>query len=74
MLGIMSFAKRLKICAITAEIKKYKSIVKKKKKKHDKTVLLAKTELNSMEVLISKALIDLCISHNKLVFVNKVLK
>ena len=74
MLGIMSFAKRLKICAITAEIKKYKSIIKKKKKKHDKTVLLAKTELNSVEVLISKALIDFCISHNELVFVNKVLK
>ena len=53
MLGIMSFAKRLKICALTAEIKKYKSIIKKKKKKHDKTVLLAKTELNSVEVLIS---------------------
>ena len=32
----------LKICAITAGIKKYKPIVKKKKKKHDKIVLLAK--------------------------------
>ena len=74
MLGIMSSAKRLKICAITTEIKKYKSIIKKKKKKHDKAVLLAKTELNNMEVLISKALIDLCISHNEFVFVNKVLK
>ena len=33
--GIMSSAVGLKICAITAGIKKYKSIIKKKKKKHD---------------------------------------
>ena len=30
----------LKICAITAGIKKFKSIIKKKNKKHDKIVLL----------------------------------
>ena len=48
----------LKICAITAGIKKYKSIIKKKKRKHDKIVFLAKPKLNSIEVLISKALID----------------
>ena len=34
--GITSSAIGLKICAITAGIKKYKSIIKKKKKKHDK--------------------------------------
>ena len=51
-----------KICAITAGIKKYKSI--KKKKKHDKTVLLAKSKLNSKKVLISKALIESIISHD----------
>ena len=49
----------LKLCAITAGTKKYRSIVKKKKKKHDKIVLLAKSKLNKIEVLISKALIDL---------------
>ena len=38
-IGITSFAIGLKICAITAGIKKYKSIIKKKKKKHDKRVL-----------------------------------
>ena len=31
----------------------------KKEKKHDKIVLLAKSKLNSIEVLISKVLIDL---------------
>ena len=39
-----SSAVGLKICAITAAIKKYKSIIKKKKKKHDKIILLAKTK------------------------------
>ena len=38
----------LKICVITAGIKKYKSIIKKKKKRHDKIVLLAKFKLNSI--------------------------
>ena len=32
----------LKICAITEAIKKYKSIIKEKKKKHDEVVLLEK--------------------------------
>ena len=43
--GITSSAVGIKICAITAGIKKYKSIIKKKKKKHDKTVLLGKYKL-----------------------------
>ena len=41
-------------------------MIKKKKKKHDKIVLLAKSKLNSIEVLISKALIDSSISHDVL--------
>ena len=36
-----------------------KSIFKKKKKKHDKVVWLAKDKLNSTEVLISNTLTDL---------------
>ena len=48
LIGIMSFAIGLKICAITAEIKTYKSMINKKKKKHDKIVLLAKSKLNSI--------------------------
>ena len=57
-MGITSFDIGLKIYGIAARIKKYKSICKKKKKKHDKIVLLEKSELNSIEVLISKTLID----------------
>ena len=58
---------------LTAAIKKYQSIIKKKKK-DDKIVLSAKTKLNSIEVLISKALIDLNISHDQFILVNNVLK
>ena len=65
---------RLKICVITVGIKKHKSIIKKKKKKHDKIVLLAKSELNSIEVLISKALINSNISHDEFVLITNVLK
>ena len=57
-MGITSSAIGLKICVMIAGIKKYKLIIKKNKQKHDKTVLLAKSKLNSIEVLISKALID----------------
>ena len=67
---IISSAIGLKICAITAGIKQYKSIIKKKKKKHEKIVLLAETKLNSIEVLISKALINLYINHDESVLVN----
>ena len=72
--GITSSAIGLKICAIAAGIKKDKSIIKKKKKKHDKIVLLAKSKLNSIEVLISKPLTSSVISHNEFVLINNVLK
>ena len=71
-IGNMSSAIGLKICEIAAGIKKYESIIKKKK--HDKIVLLAKSKLNSIEVLISKALIDSNISHDEFVLINNVLK
>ena len=72
-IGILSSAIGLKICAITAGIRKCKSIIKKKKK-HDKIVLLAKAKLNSMKVLISKVLIDSNISYDEFVLINNVLK
>ena len=68
---ITSSAIGLKNCAIAAGIKKYKSIIKKKKKVHDKIVLLAKSKLNSMEALISMTLIDSVISHDEFVLINK---
>ena len=49
----------------------YKPIIKKKKK-HDKTTLLAKTQLNTASV--SKTLIDSNISHGEFVSVTNVLR
>ena len=49
-------------------------MIKKKKKKHDKIVLLAKSKLNGIEVLISKSLIDSNISHDEFVLTNDVLE
>ena len=52
----------------------YKSLIRKKKQKHDKIVLLANAKLNSMEVLISKSLIDSNIIHDEFFLINNVLK
>ena len=46
-IAMTSSAIGLKVCAITVRIKKYKSIIKKKRKKHDKIALIAKPKLNS---------------------------
>ena len=63
--GITSSAVGINNCAITAEIKKYD-------KRHDKIVLLEKPKLNTIEILISKALIDSYNSYDKFVSVNNV--
>ena len=63
-----------KIYAIAAGIQKYKLIIKKKKKNHGETVLLAKSKLNSIEVLISKAVSNSNISHDEFVLIKIVLK
>ena len=65
-IGITSSAIGLKLCAIAAGFRKYKSIIKKKKREHDEIVLLTKPKSKSIEVLISKALIDSVISPNKI--------
>ena len=66
--GITSFAIGLKIYAITTGIK-YKSIIKKKKKRNDKIVLLAKAKLNTIEVLIESN-----ISYDEFALINNMLK
>ena len=75
-IGITSSAIGLKIWVITTVIcviiKKYKSIIKKKRKRHDKKVLLVNSKLHSIEVLVSKALIDANISHDEFVLINNV--
>ena len=59
-LKILKSLKRWKICAITAGIKKYRPVIKKK--------------LNSTEILICKALNDSYVSLYEFVSVNDALK
>ena len=47
LIRITSSAMGLNICAIATGIKKYKSMIKRKKKKHDKIILLAKSKLKA---------------------------
>ena len=70
-MGITSSAIGLTICAV--EIKRYNSIIKKKKKKHYNVVFLAKSKLNKIEVLLSKTSIDSDISHDEFFLINVVL-
>ena len=55
----------------TGITKKLLNITKKKKKKHDKILMLAKSKLNSIETLISQALIDMDISHEEFIRILK---
>ena len=64
-IGITSFAVGLKMCAITAGIRKYQSIIKKKSKQHNHIVLLSKAKLNTIKVLMSKASINEFVSYVK---------
>ena len=63
-LGISSSAVGLKFYSITGGIKMCKSIIKKKKEKHNKIVLFTKSKLNNIKGSILKALIDSNISLN----------
>ena len=63
--GIRSSEIGVKIRPIAAGIKRYRSIIKKNKNKHDEIVLLAKFKLNIIEVFM--ALIDSNISNDKFV-------
>ena len=73
-IGITCSAVGLRSCVITAVIKKYKSIIKKKKRKHDKIVLLEKSKLSRIEVLIFKVLVDSVIGHDEFVLINNMLR
>ena len=72
-IDIRSSAVGIKFVAITSVIKKYEPIIMKKKKKHDKSVLLGKSKLRTINILISKALFDSYISQDEFVSVKNVL-
>ena len=68
--GIASASFTLVFSLTTGIIKKLLN-TKNKKKKHDKILLLVKSKLNSIEILISQALIDMGISHEEFVTILK---
>ena len=51
--------------------KKILNITRNKKKKQDKILILAKSKLNSIETIISQALIDLDIRHEEFIRILK---
>ena len=51
--------------------KKLLSTTKNKKKNHDKILMLSKSKLDSIETLISQALIDMEISHGEFITILK---
>ena len=69
LIGIVSASLTLSFSLTTGIVKKLQNITRNKKKKHDKVFMLAKNKLNSIETLISQALIDMDISHEKFITV-----
>ena len=70
--GIASASFALIFSLTTGIVKRLLSIARNKKKKHDKILMLAKSKLNSIENLVSQALIDIEISHEEFVAILKV--
>ena len=69
--GIASTSLTLIFSLTTGIVKKLLNILRNKKWKHDQILLLAKSKLNSIERLISQALIDMDISHEEFVTILK---
>ena len=68
--GIASASLTLFFSLTTGIVKKLLNITRNKKKKHDKILMLAKSKLNSIETLVSQALIDMEISHKKFITIS----
>ena len=66
-LGIASASFAFFFSLTTRIIKKLLSLIRNKKKKYDKTLILAKRRLNIIENLVSKELIEMEISHKELI-------
>ena len=69
--GIASASFTLIFSLTTGIVKKLLNITRNKKKKHDKILMLAKSKFNSIETLISQALIDMDISHEEFITILK---
>ena len=69
--GIASASFTLIFSLTTGIVKKLLNITREKKKKHDKIFMLAKSKLNSIDTLISQALLDMDISHEEFIIILK---
>ena len=69
--GITSASFTLIFSITTGIIKKLLSMTRKKKKKHDQILMLAKSKFSSIETLISQALNDMNISHEEFIAILK---
>ena len=69
--GIAGDSFTLILFLTTGIIKKLLSITRKKKKRHDKILMLAKSKFNSIETLVSQTLIDIEICHKEFVTILK---
>ena len=69
--GIASANLTLIFSLATGIVKKLLNITRNKKEKHGKILMLAKSKLNSIETLISQALIDVDISHEEFITILK---
>ena len=63
--GIAGASLTLVFTACTGVVKKLLSVTRKKKKKHNKIMVLASVKLNAIETLLSGALSDFDISHEE---------
>ena len=69
--GIASATFTLIFSLATGIVKKLLDITKKKKKKHDNILMLAKSRFNSIDTLTFQALIDMDISHEEFITILK---
>ena len=69
--GTASASFTLVFSLITGITKKILNITRKKRKKHDKILMLSKSKLNSIERLISQTLLDLNINHEEFITILK---
>ena len=69
--GMASASLTLFFSLTTGIVKKLLNITRKKKKKHNRILMLAKNKLNSIEILVLQVLIDIEISHEEFIAILK---
>ena len=69
--GMASASLTLFFSLTTGIVKKLLNITRKKKKKHNRILMLAKNKLNSIEILVLQVLIDMEMSHEEFIAILK---